>query len=76
MIQYSKIDWTLEQLYFRIHKNPFETMEKANNIFNQASHEPLIVGMALLCAGVFVAFAFCEVVTKLSSIVNLIMGDD
>ena len=51
-------------------------MEKANNIFNQVSHEPLIVGMALLCAGVFVAFAFCEVVTKFSSIVNLIMGDD
>lgn len=45
-------------------------------ILNQAIHEPLIVGMAILCTGVFVGFAFCEAVVKLRVIVKIIMGDD
>ena len=48
-------------------------MEK---LINQAIHEPLIVGMALFCVGIFVGFAFCEGVQKLRFVVNLIMGDE
>jgi hypothetical protein len=51
-------------------------MDKVYSIFNQAINDPLIVTLAVLCLGVFSAFAVCEIGSRFGKFVTFISGDE